>query len=93
MVLIIQFVSIEINVLCLNIPFVCVRANNLSAKDGNILSDYSDACVYKHRCCFVPPLMSVNMPVSAEDYGSLSSACVVCFPSPALVSGGREPSL
>lgn len=46
---------------------------------GNILSDYSNTCVYKHRCLFVSRLLSINMQVSAEDLQFIQS--VVCFVS------------
>lgn len=57
---------------------MCWLENKQSAMAGNILSDYSNTCVYKHRCPFVSLLLSINMQVSAEDCGSFSLWFVLC---------------
>lgn len=58
---------------------MCLQANKLSAMAGNMLSDYSNTCVYKHRCSFVSLLLSMNMQVSAEDCGSFSLRFASCL--------------
>lgn len=66
---------------------MCPLENKLSAMAGNILSDYNNACVYKHRCPFVSLLLSINKQVSAEDCGFIQS--VICFVCPCSAGVGR----
>lgn len=69
-----------INIFRLKYPLcVCRLENKLPAMAGNILSDYSNTCVYKHRCPFVSLLLSINTEVSAEDCGSFSLWFVLCL--------------
>lgn len=78
----------EMNIFTVKHP-LCVSAGKQTVT-GNLLSDFSNMCVYRHRCPFVSLLLSINMEVSAEDCGSFS-LWFVCVPA-ALVSGGREHS-
>lgn len=47
-------------------------------KAGNILRDYSNACIYKHSRPFVFLLLSIKMRVSAEDCCSSSVWFALC---------------
>lgn len=78
MVLIIQLVSLEINMFRHKYP-LCVSAGKKRAMAGKILSDYSNTCVYKHRCLFVSLLLSINMQASAEDCGLFSLWFALCL--------------